>query len=857
MKYYRLRKKSSPVFRYPGSLIGQNHGEPLLGHGFSVWNVKQRTFEHIEVANDYGYFTIEIDDGKLITDITTMPAKPKLRVRCKESVATEVKKVIAEIRKDHQISDLVYMRVDGDDAQRQVNAQTIANLNQISNITYQNKLIGEFLMEKYPEMDEDTLEQIYTINSMLNDNLKKDDQSKNIRWKPVKFEFSNMFSYGEDNVIDFTQLSDVYGLFAANASGKSSLMDALCFIIFDKSARAFKASHVINAQKMSFSGKFTFEINDVQYVIERKGARDKKNNVKVEVEFYKMVNEEKVQLNDESRRSTNEIIRDYLGSYDDFVLTALALQGDQGSFIDMGQTERKELLSLFIGLTLFDKLVIAASEQDKDVAGAIKIFNKEDSIKNVADMEEMAASLEGKCQDLTSQRDTALEKSKAFQYAIGEHKDRIIVLENVPDEIEPLVEERKELQQKLEVDKKTQETHQTDIVTMKAEQAKLLDKLSAFGNIDLEEKFDLHEAATKKMNRLEQDLDKLKTLVHEKIKKLEHLDKHEYDPNCKFCMNNIFVKDAIATRESLTLDKSLVRELKSALEKATQEVAALEPFVVQYEESKQYRERKSALSATIARRELALNNCLTSAEKGAARLKKVGELIDLYEKSKEVIETNREIQKVIDKLGSELQRADGIAKTINAELMSTYSKKVSLIDQIALIKSQVEKIECAEQEHAAYEYYLAAVGRDGIPYQIISDVIPKIEQEVNNILSQIVEFGVAMETDGKNVNAFIKYEDRQWPLDLSSGMEKFICALAMRVALINISNLPRPNMLIVDEGFGALDADNMAMVHALFDYLKTNFDFIIVISHLDAMRDMVDKQLEITKKDGFSYINNT
>lgn len=64
-------------------------------------------------------------------------------------------------------------------------------------------------------------------------------------------------------------------------------------------------------------------------------------------------------------------------------------------------------------------------------------------------------------------------------------------------------------------------------------------------------------------------------------------------------------------------------------------------------------------------------------------------------------------------------------------------------------------------------------------------------------------------------------------------------------------------MLIVDEGFGALDADNMAMVHALFDYLKTNFDFIIVISHLDAMRDMVDKQLEITKKDGFSYINNT
>ena len=232
-------------------------------------------------------------------------------------------------------------------------------------------------------------------------------------------------------------------------------------------------------------------------------------------------------------------------------------------------------------------------------------------------------------------------------------------------------------------------------------------------------------------------------------------------------------------------------------------------------------------------------------------------MIDLYEKSKEVIETNREIQKNISSLNRDLQKLDSTLRIINSDYVGTYSKKVSLTDQISLVKNQIEKIEKAEQEHSAYEYYLTAIGRDGIPYQIISDVVPKIEQEVNNILSQIVEFGMAIETDGKNVNVYIKYEDRKWPLELSSGMEKFICALALRVALINISNLPRPNFLVVDEGFGALDADNMAMVHALFDYLKTNFDFIIVISHLDAMRDMVDKQLEIKKENGFSKIDNT
>ena len=178
-------------------------------------------------------------------------------------------------------------------------------------------------------------------------------------------------------------------------------------------------------------------------------------------------------------------------------------------------------------------------------------------------------------------------------------------------------------------------------------------------------------------------------------------------------------------------------------------------------------------------------------------------------------------------------------------------------DQIKNIEEQVKKIEDYENEVASYQYYITAIGKDGVPYRIISDAIPKIEQEVNNILSHIVEFTMEMETDGKNVNVYIKYDDRKWPLELCSGMEKFVAGLALRVALINISNLPRPNFLVIDEGASALDASNFPMLHSLFDYMKRNFDFIIIISHLDAMRDMVNKQLEIKKENGFSKIDNS
>ena len=112
-----------------------------------------------------------------------------------------------------------------------------------------------------------------------------------------------------------------------------------------------------------------------------------------------------------------------------------------------------------------------------------------------------------------------------------------------------------------------------------------------------------------------------------------------------------------------------------------------------------------------------------------------------------------------------------------------------------------------------------------------------------------------MEMDGKSINAKIVYEDQEWPLEMCSGMEKFVSGLAIRVALINVCNLPRPNFLVVDEGFGTLDADNLSSLFMMMQYLKTQFDFIWMISHLEQMRDIVDGLIEIKKVNGFSKID--
>ena len=78
-------------------------------------------------------------------------------------------------------------------------------------------------------------------------------------------------------------------------------------------------------------------------------------------------------------------------------------------------------------------------------------------------------------------------------------------------------------------------------------------------------------------------------------------------------------------------------------------------------------------------------------------------------------------------------------------------------------------------------------------------------------------------------------------------------ALAIRVALTNVSELSKSNFFIIDEGFGALDDGNIEACSRFLESLKKWFRVIMIISHVDALKDAVDNVLEISKdgKDAF------
>jgi len=369
---------------------------------------------------------------------------------------------------------------------------------------------------------------------------------------------------------------------------------------------------------------------------------------------------------------------------------------------------------------------------------------------------------------------------------------------------------------------------------------------------DAKKEWDL---AKGKIADIQTQIDKLESQYEANCEKLSHLAEHEYDPNCKFCMNNVFVKDAIATKEIVKTQESQLETLNLShqmLIKATEPYSEVDDVwskLVElrnkYHKGIVVREKAEAELGTLETQNQLLQNQLESVQSD----------INKYYENEATIQKNAEINEQIKSLETDKKELDKKIGEINKKITGCTLKMGSIQAFIDSTKRQMDEVKDLEAKSTLYTYYLDAVKKDGVPYELISKAMPVIESEVNNILAQVVDFSLSMDTDGKNINAKIVYEDQEWTLEMCSGMEKFISGLAIRVALINICGLPRPNFLVIDEGFGTLDADNLSSLFMMMQYLKTQFDFIWMISHLEQMRDIVDGLIEIKKENGFSKIN--
>ena len=840
---------------YAGSMIQQNHGESLDKHGYLVWDVKSRTYEEFDIPNDYGFYTLDVING-VVPQVTDMPAKPRLRVRITNTESTQIKRALTEIKKKYKVEEFTVTRMDTISKQKQGNYDDKLAIGNVRDIEFQNELIREYLERQFLA-DNETIDKIQQINREINTKLVDDESSANLQWIPKEFEFHNMFSYGEGNKIKFDNAKGIVGIFAPNASGKSSLFDGLSFCIFDKTSRTYIAKNILNNRKTEFGCKFHFQINGIDYYIERKGkVINKGKNVKVDVDFWKEEGGVVTSLNGEQRRDTNSIIQQYLGTYDDFVLTSLSLQGNNALFIDKSQSERKDILAQFMGVDVFDKLYSIAYEENRENATLIRKFKSDDFTTKLAD-------IETKLIDKLYEYDEVQNNLTDFNKSIDKLNQQLVSLNGkiVPiksDEytLEQLESKKTKLEDGLQSVVTQRDSNQSKVTELEEKQIELEESIDKFNDKELKANIKVLEESEAQFNKVENELEKIGIKLTSLEERKKHLDSHKYNENCDVCMENS--KTILEQKEDVeTQLLDIDSKIRGFLDERDAYQHTISEYLTYRDMGKQLLKLKSD-EEKVTKDISGLINKLSTLETQEVKLEnelvQVKQLIADYLENEKQIQKNKDIRFEIQQVRDELAIIKNQATISNTNLLSINGEAFSLKNQKETIEERIKEVSELEEQFGLYEYYLNALGKDGVSYELISKALPMIEGEVNNILGQIVEFGVQLEMDGKNINANIVYDDQKWSLEMCSGMEKFISGLAIRIALINVCNLPRPNFLVIDEGFGTLDNENLTSLYMLFAYLKTQFDFVMLISHIDSMRDVVDTLMEIKKVNGYSHI---
>ena len=841
---------------YPGSTIQQNHGEGL-NHGFLVWDVNTKSSEFVKVKNNTAYYTIDVDSGLYEPIPSDVADKLYLRVRYKNTDYSVIKSIISSIKSEKEVIEVSEQKINtfekGDYKQNR------RMMPDVTDIQQQNMLLSDFLKKKYSLGDED-IAFLCKLNDGLNKEVKLVETNRNINWSPRKFEFSNMFSYGENNIIDFQNMSGTYGIFAPNASGKSSLLSALEYCIFDKCSKTSKAGQVMNNNSSTFHCRFEFELNGLVHVIERKAKKSKTDTVKVDVDFFYYDEQGTVvSLNGKERSDTNSKIRELLGSYEDFVLTCMSIQGNNTGFIDMGQADRKSLLVQFLDISIFDSLYDLANNKVKELSVLVKEYKKTDYEAEIQNHKSTSEFSNEELQKLFENKIAVHSLLESLIHRQNQLKMGLVNIESDSLNIADLEAKKVSLVELISKEESSITSTKESIVELEVKISGLKEQISSIdeeaikkGLLELsqmtsEERLLTGEVERKKANMLS---------MLDKMKKLEDL---KYDESCKFCMDNVFVKDAIKT-------KGLIQDAEEEARTIVQKLRDLRNNIAEYDKVKEKKVELEDFQRKLLKEEtlkVSLEGSINSKNSSILRLKKdldsINESITKYHENLISIVKNKEIREKIDELNREIQRIKSNMTSIESKISQLHGIVMFSKRTIESLEQSIEKLKSLEEQFRYYNYYLTAVSKDGVPHYIMSSVIPIIEEDINNILSQVVEFKIEIKTDGKNINAYILYDDsRTWPIELASGMEKFISSLAIRTALINISSLPRPSFLAIDEGFGVLDIDNISNISILMDYLKTQFKFILMISHIDSIKDVVDKQIEVVRsKSGSSKVQYT
>ncbi len=218
---------------------------------------------------------------------------------------------------------------------------------------------------------------------------------------------------------------------------------------------------------------------------------------------------------------------------------------------------------------------------------------------------------------------------------------------------------------------------------------------------------------------------------------------------------------------------------------------------------------------------------------------------DMIIKNRNIIDNNKQIEKELDRLNLQ----NNVMKNKNDELITYINKLKNDIDkeQQYIIKYEEDTIELKrlEKENIKYEYYKDILDKDGISLYIVRQYLRNITDGINEIIERLINKKVDIYEENDKIMIDIISNDNK--IITLGGMETFIMDIAFKIILSRISNISQSNILIIDEGISAFDKEHISDIEELFGFITTFYDKVLLMSHLEEIKDKVDNKIYITK----------
>lgn len=718
-------------------------------------------------------------------------------------------------------------------------------INNIQDPKFQIKLFNDYIIEN--NIDNIDFEFIKKIDSEINSKIDYDVYDKYRKYEIEWMEWDNFLSYGQNNRFDFRTLNGLTLVNGepANMSGKSSFtIDLISFLLFGKSQKPYTLSECFNnfTDEKTFRVSGGIKIEGLSYVIERIVTRSKKRtggwgDASQEVKYYQVINGNKEELTDYTKNvreehagKTNKIIKESIGSEKDFNMIISASGNDLDSLIDVGSTERGRLLSKWIGL-------FPLEEKNEKAKESFKLFEK---------------SLKSKIYNETDLSNEILN----CKTLIDENNIRLKDTTNRLSDIENLIKEEQQVKDGLLLSKRKVNDNilKLDIVTVK-EKLNTIENSAKNKNLELvkyQESYNLikdvlfSDEDYKKYISLDKkysiDINNIKNEIRALKETNRNLLESEKCPTChrKYdgADNTAIIKknegdieklinDGIDFNNNLTSNKLIIEKMDLDKIKYNEKLKLenlIQIIPIQIENLRsEYREQK--------------------------------QLIKEHEESKEAIDLNNNIDIL---LANSNAKINAYTTEKNIKIKDTENIKRNISDNIKIIdKNNIIILEIKEElkKIRNWNVYLDMVGKNGISKMVLRKTLPIINSELSRMLNDVCDFEIEVVLTDKNDVVFKIIKDGiSSNLAGGSGFERTASALALRCVLGNISTMPKPNFITLDEILGKVAKENYENMRNMYNKIENNYQFILHISHLEEIEDWHRNKIMISKKQNISSI---